>query len=204
VRAPRHPRLFSLPSGKGGRRRGAVAVAVRRRRASCERRRAADLARLGTATEAGRSPASASARPGARRAASVGGRWISPGLDCVGASRATAERNRASRDELAQRHRPVRRPRHGRRPPAAAAWPRRRVIDAMARCPPRARTLSSSAASCPSSRFRARLAAGPWRTLSLLGSRGVRPDPFLHAWLFPSGRVFRVGYAVNRGGKYYR
>jgi hypothetical protein len=99
-------------------------------------------------------------------------RWISPGLDCVGASRATAERNRASRDELAQRHRPVRRPRHGRRPPAAGAWPRRRVSDAMARCPPRARALSSSAASCPSSRFRARLAVGPWRTLSLLGACG--------------------------------
>jgi hypothetical protein len=39
VRAPRHPRLFSLPSGKGGRRRGAVAVAVRRRRASADGRR---------------------------------------------------------------------------------------------------------------------------------------------------------------------
>jgi hypothetical protein len=66
----------------GGRRQGAVAVAVRRRRASCAHRRAWNLSRLGTATEAGRSPASASARPGARRAANVSGRQISPGLDC--------------------------------------------------------------------------------------------------------------------------
>jgi hypothetical protein len=45
----------------GCRRQGAVVVAVRRRRASYAHRRASNLARLGTATEAGRSPASASA-----------------------------------------------------------------------------------------------------------------------------------------------
>jgi hypothetical protein len=98
VGAPRRPCLFSLsPCGPAATRRtcalvsgaaeeadarGAVAVAVRRRRASCAHRPASNLARLGTATEAGRSPASASARPGARRAANVGGRQISPGLDC--------------------------------------------------------------------------------------------------------------------------